>query len=183
MNRVVIVGPPGSGKSTLAADMACRLDAAHIELDELFHQPNWEPTPTPEFRSKVAAAVDVPRWVVAGNYVITADLTHAQADTIVWLDLGRRHTMPRVIKRSIQRAFGRRKLWNGNRERIRDVFNPRRSMVVEAWQVHPIRQAKFEELSTTPLWSHADVVRLRTPHDVSEFFESVQRPKDLDQLG
>ncbi|BAN02678.1 hypothetical protein YM304_23640 [Ilumatobacter coccineus YM16-304] len=183
MRRVVVVGAPGSGKSTVAAVLAERLGAAHIELDELFHRPDWAPTPTPEFRAKVAAAIDVPRWVVAGNYVVTADLTHARADTIVWLDLGRRHTIPRVAKRSIRRAVRREQLWNGNRERLRDVLHPKRSMIAEAWNVHRAHRAKFEQLSTTPLWAHADVHRFRTPSEVTEWLASVQRAEDRDQLG
>lgn len=183
MNRVVVVGAPGTGKSTVAATLAEHLDAALVELDELFHRPDWTPTPTPEFRAAVAAAIDVPRWVVAGNYVVTADLTHARADTIVWLDLDRRHTIPRVVARSFRRAIRRERLWNGNRERLRDVLHPRRSMIAEAWKVHPEHRAKFEQLSTTPLWANAEVHRLRTPSEVDAWLESVHRPEDLDQFG
>ena len=99
MQRVTIVGGSGAGKSTLGATLASRLDARLVELDELFHQPGWEPTPTSEFRAKVAAALDTERWVVAGNYSVVMDLTQGGADTIIWLDLPRRLVTWRVAKR------------------------------------------------------------------------------------
>ena len=174
MQRIAIVGASGSGKSTLARELATRLDIAHLELDELFHRPGWEPTPTPEFRMIVADAIatadrDHGGWVIAGNYAMVADLFQGGADTILWLDLGRRHTMPRVIRRSLRRVIGREQLWNGNRERWRDLLNPRSSIVAEAWRTHPERRAKYETLATTPLWTGRTVHRLRTPAQVDEF--------------
>lgn len=178
MKRVAVVGPSGSGKSTLAETLAAVLGVAHVELDELFHRSGWEATPTPEFRRRVAErlleASEVDGgWVVAGNYVMAADLTQGRADTIVWLDLDRRHTMPRVLRRSLRRVVRRERLWNGNRERWRDLVRPSRSIVVEAWRRHPVHRAKYEELSTTPLWADAEVVRLRTPAEVAAFVDDV----------
>ncbi len=177
MQRIAIVGASGSGKSTLARVLATKLDLAHLELDELFHRPGWEPTPTPEFRMIVAEALtaadrDRGGWVIAGNYSMVADLFQGRADTIVWLDLGRRHTIPRVVRRSLQRVIRREQLWNGNRERWRDLVHPRRSIVAEAWRTHPERRTKYETLAATPLWDGKDVRRLRTPTEVTEFLTS-----------
>ena len=108
VERVAIVGGSGSGKSTLATRLADRLDAEHVELDALFHRPNWEPTPTPEFRVKVTAALDTDRWVVAGNYSTVMDIVHGNADTIVWLDLPRWMVTLRVVRRSLGRVIRRR---------------------------------------------------------------------------
>src|SRR6266704_14545 len=55
VRRVSVVGTSGSGKSTLGAALAARLGVDFLELDSVYHQPGWEPLPTPEFRRRVAA--------------------------------------------------------------------------------------------------------------------------------
>lgn len=171
MKRVAIIGPSGSGKSTLAAHLAPRLEATIVELDALFHRPNWEPTPTPEFRAKVSAAIDTDRWIVAGNYSIAMDIIHGAADTIVWLDMPRWLVTWRVVRRSIRRVVTREELWNGNREHWRNLVNrdPEVNIIMWAWEHHPKHRAKYEALATTPLWAHADVHRLRSRRDVRQF--------------
>lgn len=174
IRRVAVIGPPGSGKSTLAARLAGHLGHDHVELDELFHQPGWVETPTPEFRRRVATRLADAQsssggWVVAGNYVMAADIVQGHADMIVWLDLGRRSTVPRVARRTFRRAATREELWNGNRETWRDALHPRRSMIAEAWRAQPRHRTRYEQLAQTPLWSGATVHRLRTPGEVTQF--------------
>ena len=132
---MTIVGASGSGKSTLAAQLAAQFDARLVELDAIFHKPDWTPTPTTQFRAEVAAALDTDRWVVAGNYSVVMDLTQGSADTIVWLDMPRWLVTWRVIKRSIHRAAKREELWNGNRERWRNLIkrDPEDNIIVWAW--------------------------------------------------
>ena len=180
MQRIAVIGASGSGKSVLAAELAARLDLAHLELDELFHRPGWEPTPTPEFRVIVAEALATAErerggWVIAGNYLMVGDIVHGRADTIVWLDLGRRHTIPRVVRRSLRRVVRREQLWNGNRERWRDLLNPKVSIVAEAWRTHPARRAAYDELRDSTLWAGTDVRRLRTPNEVGSFLDELVR--------
>lgn len=177
-HRVAVIGPSGSGKSTLAAELAERQGTTRVDLDELFHGPDWAETPTPEFRRRVmealtAAEDDTGGWAVAGNYLMTADIVHRRADTIVWLDLPRRRTITRVIRRSVRRAVRREQLWNSNRERWRDLLRPSRSIVVEAWRKHPGYAAKYSELAQTPLWANADVVRVRSTADLEAFLGSL----------
>ena len=47
-----MVGTSGAGKSTLAAALARVLDAEFLELDSVFHQADWVPLPTKEFRRR-----------------------------------------------------------------------------------------------------------------------------------
>jgi len=176
--RIAVIGPPGSGKSTTATALADRLGLAHLELDELFHGPDWAEPTTQEFRQTVmealgSAEADRGGWAVAGNYVMVADLVQGRADTIVWLDLARRHTMPRVVKRTLRRAAFREELWNGNRERWRDALHPHRSMIVEAWKAQPKHRARYDDLSETPLWANATVHRVSTPADVDAVTEQL----------
>jgi adenylate kinase family enzyme len=66
--KIVVVGTSGSGKTTVARELAHRHGVPHVELDALFHGPNWAETPAEEFRRRVAAATDGDGWVVDGNY-------------------------------------------------------------------------------------------------------------------
>jgi adenylate kinase family enzyme len=171
VERIAIVGGSGSGKSTMASTLAARLDAPCVELDALFHQRGWQPTPTPEFRAKVADALLGERWVVAGNYSVVMDIVHGQADTIVWLDLPRRLVTWRVIRRSLRRVIRREELWNGNRERWRNLISrdPEVNIIVWAWTHHDAHRTRYEGFSSGTFWAHADVHRLRTRGDVRQF--------------
>ncbi len=120
-----VVGNSGSGKSTLARALAAELGVAHIELDAIYHQPGWQPLPAADFRARVDAATATGGWVVDGNYSAVRDLIWARADTVVWLDLPRHAVMRQVIWRTLRRAMLRAELWNGNRERWRNLVRPR----------------------------------------------------------
>ena len=74
VRRVSVVGTSGSGKSTLGAALAARLGVEFIELDAVYHQADWEPLPTPEFRRRVAAATASEGWVIDGGYSKVRDI-------------------------------------------------------------------------------------------------------------
>ncbi|MDX2381245.1 MAG: AAA family ATPase [Acidimicrobiia bacterium] len=171
MKRVAIVGSPGSGKSTLAQNLALALGFEHVELDSLFHRPDWEPTPVPEFRAAVAAALSVDRWVVDGNYRPVSDITAGWADTIVWLDLSRPVVTSRVVRRTIGRIGRRAELWNGNRESLRRALSrdPEKSIIVWTWQKHAHYRELYGSQLEGPLWSGSTVVRLRTRREVRDW--------------
>ena len=171
MQRVSVVGTSGAGKSTLARSLAARLGASFLELDSVNHQADWVPLPTPEFRRRVASVVAGERWVVDGNYSKVRDLVWARADTVVWLDLPRHTVMRRVIWRSFRRVAGRVELWNGNRERWRNLFalDKEESVISWAWQTHAANQAKLEAAMADPANGHLRFVRLTSPAAVRRF--------------
>lgn len=94
--------------------------ARFVELDSIFHQPNWEPLPVPQLRAAVAAIVAADAWVIDGNYSAVRDLVWARADTVVFFDLPRRMVMRQVGWRTARRATTGAELWNGNRESWRN---------------------------------------------------------------
>jgi hypothetical protein len=87
--RFYVVGIPGSGKTSVSRTIAQRLGIAHVELDALFHGPNWSLPPAGEFERRVAAELDgLDDWVVDGNYRSrVGGHVLERATTIVWLDL------------------------------------------------------------------------------------------------
>jgi adenylate kinase family enzyme len=104
MQRVSVVGVSGAGKTTVGRKLAAALGVAFVELDAIFHQPDWVELPHDDFRERVHAALATPGWVVDGNYSMVRDLVWDRADTVVWLDLPRRLVMRRVILRTLRRA-------------------------------------------------------------------------------
>jgi adenylate kinase family enzyme len=135
MRRVSVVGVSGSGKSTLAALLAARLRVRHVELDALYHGPDWTPTPDDVFLARVEAATAEGGWVADGNYSTVQALVWERVDTVVWLDLPRRTVARQILGRTVRRALTRTELWNGNREPVTGLFHwdPERSVVRWSW--------------------------------------------------
>jgi adenylate kinase family enzyme len=176
MRRVSVVGTSGSGKSTLGAALAKRLGADFLELDSVYHQPGWVPLPRDEFRSRVAAAVAGERWVIDGNYSSNVrDLIWARADTVVWLDLPKRTVMRRIIWRTLGRVARRKELWNGNRERWRNLFalDKDESVIVWAWQTHTRNRSRYAAAMADSANGRLHFVRLKKPGEVRRFLSSV----------
>ncbi|WOI42948.1 P-loop NTPase family protein [Bacillus altitudinis] len=116
--RIWIVGPPGSGKTTLAHHLKQEFMLPHYELDALFWQANWKKTDRKLFIDNVHEVVKQKKWVIDGQYSSVHHILTEYADTIIWLDVKRRKTFPRLMKRTFKRLMTREKLWNGNKERI-----------------------------------------------------------------
>jgi adenylate kinase family enzyme len=64
--RVLVAGASGSGKTTLAGRIAAALHAPHVEIDSLFHGPNW--TPRPSFEADVHRFAADSTWVTEWQY-------------------------------------------------------------------------------------------------------------------
>jgi adenylate kinase family enzyme len=172
--RFSVLGISGSGKTTVSRSLAERLDLTHVELDALFHGPNWSEPPAGEFERRVAAALDgLEGWVVDGNYrSMVGAFVLEQADTIVWLDLPLRVCLRRIWHRTWRRIVAREELWDSkNRETIRNAFFARESLFVWAVQNH------FRHRRDMPQWierhPHLHVVHLRSRRDVERWLSTV----------
>jgi adenylate kinase family enzyme len=172
VRRIWVVGTSGSGKSTLAAAIRERIGTPWIQLDALFHQPDWTPLPKPELRAAVAAMVAGDAWVVDGNYTGTVgDLVLARADTVVSLELPRRTVMRQVVWRTARRIATREELWNGNREKLRNVFslNKDKSIILWAWSSHGRAQHLVVAARKDPAHRETRFVQLHSRRQVDEF--------------
>jgi adenylate kinase family enzyme len=171
MDRIAVVGNSGTGKSLLARRVARCLQVPYTELDSIFHQPGWTELDVTEFRRRVGYLVAEPRWVIDGNYKQVRDLVWARADTVVWLDLPRRVVMRRITWRTVSRAITRQVLWNGNRERLRNLFSwqPERSMSRWSWTQHHEHRRRYAAAMEDRNYAHVTFQRLRKPSDVSSF--------------
>ena len=139
-----------------------------MELDAIFHQPGWTPLPADEFTARVAAVVSGDGWVIDGNYSVVRPLVWAHADTVVWLDFPRRTVMRRVVWRTFRRAAARAELWNGNRERWRNLFtwDPEESVIAWSWHKFGVYRDRYASASSDPANAHLSFIRITTRADV-----------------
>lgn len=177
--RISIVGSSGAGKSTLARTLEARLGLRRLELDSVQHQPNWTPCEPDTFRAVVRDFVAGPSWVVDGNYtrVGALDLVWERAELAVWLDLPHALKTARIIRRSARRVLRREALWNGNRERLRELvsLDPERNFILWAHGNHPHVRQKYEARFADPRWAGLAKVRLRSPAEVRAWVSQLPR--------
>ena len=168
--RVHVVGTSGSGKTTFARHVADRLGVAHVELDSIRHQANWQDLPDDEFRRRVAVVAAADAWVVDGNYAVVRDALWARATHIVFLDLPRWLVVLQVTQRTASRTVLRTRLWNGNRELWRFLLQ-RDNIIRWAWSSHGPRRAQYGPLiATDPRW-----VVLRSRREARAWLEALPR--------
>ncbi len=172
--RIVLVGPSCAGKSTLAATLAERLALPLVELDALYWKPNWQGTPDDEFLETVGAATAGERWVMAGNYGQQRPLTWPRAQSIVWLDLPLRVTIPRILQRSFRRWSRGELLWGTNRESFVEqlaVWDLERSLI--AYNISRVRrmQRTYTAAMREPRWAHLRFHRLRSRTEIADWLE------------
>jgi len=160
----------GCGKSTTGRLLAQRLHAPYFELDALHHGPNWEPRSADELRRLVEPLVRRETWVIDGTYRgKIGDVVPEAADLVIWLDLPVHVWLPRLLRRTARRLLHKEELWNGNRERWRDVLHPTNSVVIYA-----LRNYRQTRRTLEVELSRFRVARLRSDTEVDRLLESVQ---------
>ena len=183
LRRIAIFGPSGSGKTTLSKRIGERLHLPVIELDALFHGPDWTPTPPDEFRAKVlnALGTHTEGWVCDGNYGGVRELVLARAESVVWLQLPFRVVYWRLLTRTIVRSLRREELWNGNRESFRMAFFSRDSILlwgITHWRAH--RRNVERDLAQ---YDHTDDLRvLRSAREVDSFLADIATQQRVEEV-
>lgn len=133
--RVLVAGTSGAGKTTVAGLIGSVLRVPRVEIDGLYHGPGW--VPRASFVADVHRFTAGDAWVTEWQYSAVRDHLAERADLLVWLDLPRRRVMRQVVRRTLVRRLGRRKLWNGNVEPpLRTIFTDPEHIVRWAWRTH-----------------------------------------------
>ncbi|HET8930793.1 MAG TPA: hypothetical protein VFN21_09070, partial [Acidimicrobiales bacterium] len=88
--------------------------------------------------------------------------------------------MYQVITRTLRRTIGRRELWNGNRESLRNVIrcDPHRSIIAWAWTSRNHNRDKYRRAMSDPAFAQLRFIRLRSRRDVRSFLDSLQTVSD-----
>jgi adenylate kinase family enzyme len=154
--------------------MAQVLDCPHIELDGLYHQPEWQAVEVEEFRRSVEEAVSAPTWVVDGNYSAVRHCVWEAADTVVFLDMPLPMVLSRLVPRTVRRVITQEELWNGNREPWSNLYtlDPQRSVI--AWSVthYAAMRQRYLQAAEDPQWSALEFIRLCSPFQVQQFMKN-----------
>jgi adenylate kinase family enzyme len=176
LRRIAIHGTSGSGKSTLARALAKRMGIEHIELDSLWHEPNWKEAELEVFRERVRFAVEGDGWVSDGNYRKVRDLVYPRCDTILWLDYGLPLILWRLTRRILRRGLLREELWHGNRESIYRHLFTRESLYLWVLSSYKRRRLDCEETMSDPALAHIDRLRFRSPRELRRWVGSLDLP-------
>ena len=171
-NRVLVAGTSGSGKTTLAARIAETMAVPHVEMDALFHGPEW--TPRPSFLEDVRRFTAEPVWVTEWQYGSARPQLAERADLLVWLDLPRAVVMRQVVLRTLQRRLRRHRLWSGNVEPpLRTFFTDADHIVRWAWNTNHESASRVEALlRERPEYT---VVRLRSHEEAHQWLRGPLR--------
>lgn len=166
--RILLNGTSASGKTTLARRIGRVLDVPHVEIDALFHGPDW--VPRPEFETDVRSFADRDAWVTEWQYGSVREHLLARADLVVWLDVPVPIVMAQVVRRTLVRRLGRQELWNGNIEPpLHTILHDPEHIVRWAWTT----RRRAGERSHEVLRDRPDlpVVRLRSRRQARAWVE------------
>ena len=178
--RVNVVGLSGSGKSTLARSLADALQTEYVEMDRLFHGPNWTEPDEEDFRQRIAKVISGDHWVLDGNYHSkTYDLKWDRATAIVWVNTPFARNIWQSTSRAIQRAWTQEELWpdTGNRETFRKTFFSSESIILWALTNYGKIQRRYTSIRDDQTWSHICFIELRSRHDAEKFLDRVRFTK------
>jgi adenylate kinase family enzyme len=162
MKRIVVIGSGGAGKSTFSRRLGEATGIEVIHLDSVFWRPGWEPTPKPEWATKVAEMVRRDSWIMDGNFGGTRKARIKACDAVIMLDVPRYVCLYRVIKRAIKfRGKSRPDMAAGCNEKIDLEF------LSWVWN-YPRRGRKraFEEIKEYP---EKRFVVLKSAREADEF--------------
>jgi adenylate kinase family enzyme len=142
----------------------------HVEIDGLFHGPNW--TPRPEFLDDVRAFAAEDRWITEWQYTSkgTDEILAPRAQLVIWLDYPYPLVRRRLLLRTLKRRLLRVRLWNSNVEPPlwrRDAWTGENDIL--RWQKNT--RHKWEERmprieATSP---HLQVVRVADPRELESW--------------
>tara|TARA_B100000686_G_C16645615_1_gene892622 strand:+ start:536 stop:1090 length:555 start_codon:yes stop_codon:yes gene_type:complete len=169
LKRINVVGTSGSGKSTFSKNIARKLNAPYIQLDELFWKPNWKESSDEEFFPKVEKALSSDAWVLDGNYTRTIPIKWERVQMVVYIDLPFHIVLYRIIKRSLLRGIRNEELWHGNKETVWKHLFTRDSMILWTIRTFHKNRKKYTEFFGKEEYSHIKFIRLCTKKEVENF--------------
>ncbi|MBT2486143.1 MULTISPECIES: AAA family ATPase [unclassified Microbacterium] len=168
--RVLVAGVSGSGKTTLAARLGAAWGLRDVEIDALFHGPNWTPRET--FLDDVRAFAAEDRWITEWQYTSkgTDAILPPRAQLVLWLDYPYRVVRGRLIRRTLARGILRRELWNGNREKGPwNMFHRDPEQNILAWQANTLHKWTERMPQVLVDFPHLTIVRLRHPRETERW--------------
>lgn len=172
--KIAVAGAAGSGKSSLARLLGQWGDLPYVELDSLYHGPNWTVRDT--WMDEVEQIVRGDAWVIEWQGEEVRTQVSENADLLVWLDHPRWLTTYRVIKRTLSRRINKTVLWSGNTEGpLREFFTDPDYIVKYSWRMHPLIRQRVITVVKENRFPKLHVVRLRGQRQVTAWLNGPLR--------
>ncbi|WP_315637667.1 MULTISPECIES: AAA family ATPase [Microbacterium] len=171
--RVLVAGVTGSGKTTLSRRLAVLWELRHVEIDGLFHGPEW--TPRAEFLDDVRAFAADARWVTEWQYTSkgTDEILTPRAQLAVWLDYPYRVVRSRLLRRTLSRSILRTRMWNGNVEKpIWRMVESTPEESILAWQTATLHKWTERFPQVEERFPHLTIVRLTHPRETERWLRA-----------
>ncbi|MCT1363851.1 MULTISPECIES: AAA family ATPase [unclassified Microbacterium] len=171
--RVLVAGVTGSGKTTLSRRLAALWELRHVEIDGLFHGPEW--TPRAEFLDDVRAFAADERWVTEWQYTSkgTDEILTPRAQLAVWLDYPYRVARSRLLRRTLSRSILRTRMWNGNVEKpIWRMVGSTPEESILAWQTATLHKWTERFPQVQERFPHLTIVRLTHPRETERWLRA-----------
>lgn len=171
--RILVAGVTGSGKTTLSRRIGQMWGLRHVEIDGLFHGPNW--TPRPEFLDDVRAFAAEDRWITEWQYTSkgTDEVLTPRADLAIWLDYPYRIVRSRLLRRTLSRSILRTRMWNDNVEKpIWRMFGGGPEENLLAWQTATLHKWTERMPAYAERFPHLTIVRLRHPRETEAWLRA-----------
>ena len=166
MERILIIGCPGAGKTTLAVALRDKLGIPVVHLDQLWWKGEWEHVTREEFDSRLAMALNMPQWIIDGNYSRTIEMRLPKCDTIIYLDFNRWECLLGMFHRVLRNYGKHRPDMGGN---CKERFDP--EFVKWIWNFNKLNRTR------TYTWiaraKHAKAIVLKNRREVMEFLNSL----------
>lgn len=185
--KIAVAGGAGAGKSTLARRLSEILDLPYVEMDFLYHGPNWTVRET--WVADVDKFTSGPAWTIEWQGEPTRPLLNARADLLVWLDYPRWFAMTRVVRRTLQRRFQKTRLWADNTEGpLRDFFTDPDYIIRYAWRYFPRMRQHVLKMASENERTDFTIVRLRNKRELEAWLTgplsaASKGPNDADRRG
>jgi len=143
-SRIIVIGSSGAGKSTFAKALAAARGVPHLELDHFHWGPNW--TERPDFRERIAEAVQQDAWISDGNYDVVRDIVWPRATAAVWLNYSFPLVFRRALTRTVRRIVDQKPIAGGNRENWRMAFLNRNGIPWWVIRTFRLRRREFRQI-------------------------------------
>lgn len=98
-HRICITGNSGSGKSSLAKQLGHELGIPVYHLDRHLLTGNFEKLPDEQYKHIHMKLISGADWIIDGNYKKVLDERLSRATLVIFLNVSRTITLPRVLRR------------------------------------------------------------------------------------
>lgn len=167
MRKVLVIGSGGSGKSTFANSLSGITGLPVLHLDQHYWRPGWQAPAAHEWDAVIAELLTRECWIMDGNYGGTLEARLAACDTVIFLDMPRRISMLRVLRRWLSlRGQIRTDVAEGCPERLTWSF-------LEWVWTYPARRRPKIMRRLQELAPDQSVAILRSPAEVDKYLKRV----------